>query len=166
MQPLKSVYWKMDDSLVIQINGLPDGITRFHWDLGKEFFASFGNSDILDAGVGVDAKLEKSGDYIGFDVELDGTLTVPCDRCLAPLEMEIRSTFNLSVGTGEIPEDAEEYDLGQDVYDYACLAIPLRRVHQDGDCDPEVAGRLGEDKAPVSGDSPFASLEALLGDMK
>ena len=156
----------MSDNLVIQLNGLPDGKQHFHWDLGKEFFASFGNSDILDARVGVDARLEKSGDCLEFDVDLDGTVTVPCDRCLAPLEVEIGDTFNVSVKLGDLPEDAEDYDLCQDVYDYTCLAIPLRRVHEEGECDPEVVKHLGGNKEPVSGDSPFASLGDLLGKLK
>ncbi len=156
----------MDEIFVIQLNGLPDGKQRFHRDLGKEFFASFGNSDILDAKVSVDVELEKSGDCIGFNVSLDGTLTVPCDRCLAPLEMEVRDTFDIELKAEDL-QDKEEYDLSQDVYDYSCLALPLRRVHADGKCDPEVIKHLGGgSKEPVSGDSPFASLGALLKDLK
>lgn len=173
----------MADNLLIQLNGLPDGNKCFHWDLGKEFFASFGNSEILDATIGVDVKLEKSGDYLGLDVDLDGTVTVPCDRCLAPLELEVRDTFYLSVkfGSGELsdgeaqpvgeggtreivwlPEDAEGIDIRQDVYDYTYLNLPCRKVHDEGYCDPEVVRYLGRDKASVSGSNPFESLKDVL----
>ena len=144
--------------MVIPINGLPDGSKRRHWDLGKEFFATFGNSEILEASVRVDVKLEKSGDCIELDVNLDGTVTVPCDRCLAPLELEIGDTFRLSVKPGDLPEDAQGYDLSQDVYDYTCLSLPLKRVHDEGCCDPDVVCHLGRDEATVTGNKPFELL--------
>ncbi|MBQ9184273.1 MAG: DUF177 domain-containing protein [Bacteroidales bacterium] len=175
----------MDDNLLIQLNGLPDGSKRYHWDLGKEFFASFGNSEILEAAVSVGVKLEKSGDYIGLDIDLDGKVTVPCDRCLAPLELEVRDTFYLSVkfGSGDfikdeeaqpagdggdfreivwLPEDAEGIDIRQDVYDYTYLNLPSRKVHDEGYCDPDVVRYLGRDKATVSGNNPFESLKDVL----
>jgi uncharacterized metal-binding protein YceD (DUF177 family) len=155
----------MNDKLVIQLNGLADGKQYFRLDLGKEFFASFGNSDILDASVAVDVHLEKSGDSIGLDVSLEGTLTVPCDRCLAPVVMEIRDEFDLDLKSGDL-EDNEEYDLSQDIYDYSCLALPLRRVHEEGGCDPELVSHIGKSNESVSGNSPFASLGNLLEDLK
>ena len=41
------------------------------------------------------------------------------------------------------PEGAE-LDLGQDVYDYVCTALPLKRVHPDGGCNQETVGYLSE----------------------
>ena len=173
----------MGDNLVIQLNGLPDGSRRYHWELGKEFFASYGNSEILDADVSVDVKLEKSGDYIGLDIDLDGTVTVPCDRCLAPLELEAGDKVRLSVKYGDgkeklaqpsadgsreiiwLPEGADGIDISQEVYDYTCLSLPSRKVHIEGGCDPQVVRYLGNEAAPVSGNTPFESLKDVFKDL-
>lgn len=158
----------MGDNLFIQLKGLPDGNSRFHWDLGKEFFASFGNSDILEASVEVDVKLEKSGESISLYVTLGGKVTVPCDRCLAPLDVEIGTGFDVDARPGSDCRNEEEngIDISQDVYDYTCLSIPMHRVHADGLCDQDVVRYIGADKATVSGASPFESLGALLGKNK
>ena len=172
----------MSELLVIEINGLPDGSRNFHWDLGKEFFALFGNPDISDAGVGADAKLVKSGDFIGVDITLTGSVTVPCDRCLAPLQIPVDETILLSVkfgaegaGAGNrdesdgerevvyLPEEEAVVDLNQIVYDYVCLAIPVKRVHPEGHCDESVAKYIGKQAVPAVGDTPFAGLKDLLG---
>lgn len=177
----------MDGELLIQLNGLPDGGRDFHWDLGIEFFAIFGNSDILDAAVGVDVRLEKSGDRIELDVDLDAKVSVPCDRCLSPLSMEVRERFGLSVRFGSmdvtkegathqsgedgrdfvyLPEAAESLDIGQDVYDYTCLSLPSRKVHPHGQCDPDVARFIGESMPAASGNNPFESLGDMLKDLR
>ena len=44
--------------MIIPLNGLPAGKTRFSWQAGKEFFAEFDNSDILDADLSVEAIVE------------------------------------------------------------------------------------------------------------
>ena len=72
----------MDEGLLIEINGLPDGSVSRHWDLGKEFFALFGNSDIRDARVSADAKMVKSGDSAVVDILLTGSVTVLCGQML------------------------------------------------------------------------------------
>lgn len=169
----------MENKFLIPLNGLAPGKTAFDWSADKEFFSSFGNEEILDADVTVKAVVEKAGAYLGIDVELDGYLVVACDRCLADLEIPISPRVALSVkfhgaenagadteGDREVicvPEGNTELDLGQIIYDYACLAMPLQRVHAEGGCDPLVAGRLGEGKEDVNTgeDSPFAALKGL-----
>lgn len=173
----------MDEGLLIEINGLPDGSVSRHWDLGKEFFALFGNSDIRDARVSADAKMVKSGDSAVVDILLTGSVTVLCDRCLAPLQIPVSEQIPLSVKFGAGATGAEDrsersgttneevflsdeeaaLDLSQIVYDYVCLAIPMKRVHPGGACDESVAKYISEEGAPApASDSPFAGLKALL----
>ncbi|MCR5243497.1 MAG: DUF177 domain-containing protein, partial [Bacteroidales bacterium] len=87
----------MDEKMIIPLNGLPAGKTRFSWQTGKEFFASFDNSDILDADLSVEAIVEKSGTYLGVDLRLGGSVTVQCDRCLEDLEIEVDELVPLTV---------------------------------------------------------------------
>lgn len=168
--------------MLLEINGLPDESMDFHWDLGKEFFESFGNADIMEAKVGVDVRLVKSGDFVGVDVSAGGSVTVPCDRCLAPLEIPVDEAVALSVkfGPGEPGDTAEAkeggreivyladretaLDLDQTVYDYVCLAVPMKRVHPEGGCDASVTRFIGKDSGSgdASSDNPFAALKDML----
>lgn len=161
------------------------GQNEFFWRAGREFFESFGNEEILDATLELEAVVQKVGGSVEVDCEARGSVTVQCDRCLADLSLPVDLKIALSLrheGQEEVAEEREviaipaevtQYDMAQVVYDYVCLSLPLRRVHPDGECDPEVALRLGATEDDVDGgadadsatneDNPFAKLKGLIG---
>lgn len=171
----------MDDRFIIPLNGLTAGENNFFWQAGKEFFDSFENSEILDAQLDIEAQVEKSGRYIGVDCYVSGKVVVECDRCLEELVMPVDLDVKLSVKFGEaeasdesqdgerevifLPVDNTELDIMQVVYDYVCLSLPLQRVHEDGDCNPEALKYLeGPEVVEISEEAdknPFAALKGL-----
>ena len=64
-----------------------------------------------------------------------------------------------------IPETDAEMDMSQIIYDYVCLSLPMQRIHDEGECDPEVMKRYGApEEAEVheeEGESPFSALKDL-----
>lgn len=179
----------MKDEFIIPLNGLKPGRTSFSWHVGKEFFRRFENTEIIDADIVADVVAEKSGSYLGVDCSLSGTLTVPCDRCMEDVVLPVDAQALLSVKFGAepvseeeitvsdereivyLPEEGADMDLSQTVYDYACLSLPMQRVHEEGKCNPEALKYLsgeGEDreedrKTEVNNDTynPFAVLKGL-----
>ena len=109
------------------------------WKAGREFFEGFGNSDILDAGVDVQAVLHNHGVTVDVECSIEGFVTVPCDRCLDDLRLSVQTSFE-DVYT----PDSDELDLSQDVYDYICTSLPLQRVHPEGGCNPETIKYLSK----------------------
>ena len=171
----------MNDKFIIPLNGLAAGITEFSWQAGKEFFDSFENSEILDAHLDTDVRVEKSGRYIGVDCDVRGEVTVECDRCLDELDMPIDVEIMLSVKYGNeesseepqqgerevifIPETDAEMDLSQIIYDYVCLSLPMQRTHDEGECNPEVMKMYcAPEESEVKeeeGENPFSALKDL-----
>ncbi len=179
----------MNEDFLIPLNGLSAGKLSFQWHVGKEFFVSFGDSDIIDAQIVANVSVEKSRNYIGVDCALDGKLVVPCDRCLEDLDIPVSEMVRLSVKFGNEPSDpsvasmtederevvylsADEasMDMAQIIYDYSVLAIPLQRVHPEGGCNPEAMKYLKSDsdiveveqtEAQNSANNPFAALKGL-----
>lgn len=170
---------------VIPLNGLTVGKTHFRWQAEGQFFSGFENSEILGADLIVEVDVEKSGRYIGVDVFIDGTVVVECDRCLGDLELPVSASPCFSVKFGEesgvdstagdgdreiifLPETDTDLDLSQIVYDYVCTSLPMSRVHEEGECDPDTVKYLSseddveveESDGPV--ESPFAALKTLL----
>jgi uncharacterized metal-binding protein YceD (DUF177 family) len=110
-------------------------------------------------------------------------VVVECDRCLEDLEIPVDLDVLLSVKFGEsesadenqdgerevifLPVDNTELDMEQIVYDYVCLSLPLQRVHEDGECNPDAMKYLeGPEVVEVSDDAdknPFAALKGLFG---
>lgn len=179
----------MKDDFIVPINGLTQGRTEFRWRVGKKFFEHFENSEILAADLFVEVFAEKSGHFIGIDCDVDGEVTVACDRCLEDLRLPVETGFSLSVKFGQepadssdaaegereivwLPESDADLDLGQIVYDYVCLSLPVQRVHPDGECNPEALRFLSSeddqrDNAPGEDSSlPFASLKDLIDKVK
>ena len=119
----------MNDKFIIPLNGLTAGENHFFWQAGKEFFDSFENSEILDAHLDTDVRVEKSGRYIGVDCDVRGEIKVECDRCLDELELPVDVEIMLSVKYGDeessdepqegerevlfVPEDSAELDMKQ-----------------------------------------------------
>lgn len=173
----------MNDSLfLIPLNGLAQGRTVRGLRVGKEFFESFDNAEILDAELDVTIETEKSGSYTGIDCRICGNVTVPCDRCLDPLVIPLDAEAKLSVkfGAGEdgkedddmqddreiiwLPEDEAELDMAQIIYDYVCLSLPAVRFHPEGGCNADVLRHLGgesADRDTDEGGSPFSVLKGL-----
>ena len=168
----------MNENFIIPLNGLTAGKNEFFLHAGKEFFDSFENEEIFDADLQMRILIEKSGRYIGVDCDIEGYVTVECDRCLGMLEMPVDVEVRLSVKFGEeevseigqeserevifVKEDEAELDMSQIIYDYVCLNLPMQRVHEDGDCNPEVLKHLsaGESaEAATDENNPFSALK-------
>ena len=168
----------MGENFIIPLNGLATGQTFFAWTVGKEFFESFENAEIIDAELDASVVTEKSGRYLGIDASVVGHVVVECDRCLEPLSMPVDVKIQLSIKYGSeesaddrqegereivfVPETDAEFDMSQIIYDYVCLALPMQRVHEDGECNPETMKYYGnEAKDAVEDDvtNPFSALK-------
>ena len=152
------------DKVIIPLNGWAAGERLFRFRAGLEFFQAFDNSEILDACVDVEVKVVKEGTRkVEADLHLSGTITVPCDRCLEPLEVPVEAHPE-EVFAPENP--ADDWDLSQAVYDYASLSLPLQRVHPEGECNQDTVRFLGheertDEEAGASANSPFSALKGL-----
>ena len=65
-----------------------------------------------------------------------------------------------------VREDDTELDMSQIIYDYACLALPKQRTHEEGGCNPETMKYYGvtESRSDVTEEevgNPFAALKGL-----
>lgn len=117
---------------VVNISSLSSGVNTFSALANREFFDGFGNSEILDATVKVDMALRNRGSSIEASCTIEGSVVVSCDLCLEPLSIDVQTSFEETY----YPE-GNELDLSQDVYDYIITALPLRRVHPEGECNEE-----------------------------
>ena len=149
---------------IIPLNDWAAGERNFLSHAGLEFFQKFGNTEILDADVNVEIRVVKDGrNKVEADLHLEGTVTVPCDRCLDPVAIPVVAdpSETLTPGAGEV-----EWDLSQAVYDFVCLSLPLQRLHPEGECDPDTVRFLshkehGNEEAEAQANSPFAALKGL-----
>jgi len=113
---------------VIPIKGLKAGRSHYDWHADGEFFGKFENSEILAADLAISVDVDNEDFEISVKCSIEGTVTVACDRCLEDLVIPVSTSFEQSGGE----------DLSQDIYDYVCIALPIQRVHPEGECNEEV----------------------------
>ena len=144
----------------IQFHSFQNGSHELVFDVDDAFFTYFTESEIARGQVAVRVLMIKSERQLRFDFHLEGSVMVPCDRCLDLYEQDLDSFYTLygKFGSGNsddeldvvwIPESAGEVDLAGYVYEYIMLSLPLKRMHPDNEegesgCDPEMLDRLSE----------------------
>ena len=119
---------------VISVKGLKPGRSHLDWHADGQFFASFENSEIKDADLDIAVDIDNDEFEIAVECRIHGTVTVICDRCLEDLVLPVSTSF----------EEDETLDLNQDIYDFVCLSLPMRRVHPDGECNEETLRYLSK----------------------
>jgi uncharacterized metal-binding protein YceD (DUF177 family) len=147
----------------IPFTGLKDGEHDFQFELGDKFIANTGDEDMEGGSVTANVKLVKSPTLLVTTMVLKGVLRVTCDRCGGLMDQAIegqqRQIFQLDseedIDDDELvglPPGAHSINLTHYFYECMRLALPARRVHAPGHCDPaveELLGQLSVEHEPV-----------------
>lgn len=139
---------------VVPVKGLSAGKHEYDFTVDGKFFEAFENPEISGASVKIHLMMDKKPGLIAIEGRMKGFVVTTCDRCLADMEVVLDAPLSLLVKytrVKEEPEDEEvvildpadpDLDLRQFFYDYICLAIPVKRVHDEGGCDPDMLEKL------------------------
>lgn len=83
-------------------------------------------------------------------IQCTGEVEVLCDYCTQPFMIPIsgEQTFVVKLGNEEgdavdediiyLPVQEHEIDIASYIYEVIILSLPLKRVHPEGECDPEM----------------------------
>ncbi|MGA1976946.1 MAG: DUF177 domain-containing protein [Bacteroidales bacterium] len=150
----------MAGSYVIPISGLKEGRRQFDFEINREFFEEFEESEIMNGALTAFVEADKVPTHIDLTIKIAGTVIIPCDRCLGEFAHNVSCENRLLVKFGKaidesdpdivtIPADENELDLRQYFYEYILLALPIQKVHPDNavgnsTCDPEMLKKLEE----------------------
>ncbi|MBQ0077244.1 MAG: hypothetical protein KBS55_01235 [Bacteroidales bacterium] len=103
------------------------GRSVINWHADTEFFKDFENQEILSADLAIVCEVDYLERSLDVKCSIDGTVTVICDRCLEPLDIDVHTGFDAH----------DQTEFSQDIYDYVCASLPMIRVHADGGCNEE-----------------------------
>ena len=120
--------------------------------------------------VRVHLDLEKRHDAYDCTFTCRGTVTVPCDRCLDPMDLDVDTQYHIIVKYGEdyndesdellvIPEGSPNLNVAYMLYDTILLTIPLRHVHPLGKCNRAMAAALSKHRASSDDDEEEGEYE-------
>jgi uncharacterized protein len=145
-------------SYAVRISGLADGNHDFLFELDKQFFASLEKPEIENGNVRANLLLEKEPGVLSLHFTIAGEVEVTCDRCLEPFMAKIEASHTIFVKMGDTPgeiednvvmihKDDHEIEVGQLLYEFIVLALPIKRIHPSrgngaSACNPDMIRTL------------------------
>ncbi len=151
---------KLSNPYLIPFAGLKSGEHTFEYVIDDGFFKDRDYSEVQHARINTRVKLSKETNLLVFDVKMEGTINVMCDRCGDPFDLPVWGENKLIVSltndrfeNGDdivsIPLDSSEIDISQFLYEYVSMLLPQRRVHPDSPgsnntCNPETLKMLNK----------------------
>ncbi|GAA4463580.1 hypothetical protein GCM10023093_12380 [Nemorincola caseinilytica] len=166
--------------------GLKPGPHTYIYDIDDRFMQEReAGTEFRNWNARITLGFDKHENFFMLNFDIDGKVTVACDRCGDDLELRLWDEFDLLIkltgGDDEhMPDDEDDVvfiprsetviDISAWLYEFMMLSVPLQRIHPDrpdGDagCNPEalrLLDRLSEGEAKA--DNPlWKGLEALKG---
>jgi uncharacterized metal-binding protein YceD (DUF177 family) len=165
----------------IPFKGLKEGKHDFNFVVDNSFFEQFESSEVKRGVVNVQVELIKHSQFLELQFDINGKITVNCDRCLEPFVTRITHQAMLYIRFGDktleqsddlliLADSENEVHLDQLLYEYIHLALPIQRIHPEIDgisgCNPEMMEKLNShhanDPENASEDPRWEKLKGLI----
>ncbi len=139
----------------IQFVSLKQGTHFFEFDVDNKFFEEFDDCEFIDSTFKVELEFIKQSTMMLLNFSFNGTITVPCDRCLDDVIIPVEGEEKLIVKFGKeeysdtddivvLPENEYEINVAQYIYEFIEINIPQRKIHEEGECNEEAIKKLNE----------------------
>jgi uncharacterized metal-binding protein YceD (DUF177 family) len=152
--------------------GLKPGVHAFQYQITDSFFENYGPQDFSNCNATVKLQFDKKSSFFMLKFEIGGTVTVVCDRCGVPFELQLWDDFDQVVKLVENPDELEtdedpdvtyisktesHFSVADLIYEFINLSIPMQRIHPDdasgkSGCDPKVLDMLDKMNQPGEDD--------------
>lgn len=128
--------------------------------LDDAFFASLDGSEILGGELKTNIRIREIAGVYELWFSIVGIVKVACDRCLDEMVLPIDTKNELKVKLGDsfedtgefvvLPEDDGTLDLSWYIYEFVALNIPIKHVHEEGQCNKDMVACLNEHLATLT----------------
>lgn len=155
---------KVQREYIIPFIGLKEGLHHYNYEIKKEFFSHFEDSQVQECSLFADVAFDKKERLFILNFDISGTIESECDRCGQIFQLPVHGNHTLYVKIGDLREEDENnedviwlnesesnLDVSEMLYEFIHLSIPIRKIHPDRadgteGCDPEILKRLTENK--------------------
>ncbi len=147
----------------VNIVGLSFAKHEFDFDLGASFFKQYGTDVVSEGSLKAQVELDKHETFVEATFKIKGALRLTCDRSLEDFDFPLNINKKLMYKYGEedreisedvmmIHRDTATLDLGQPMYEFIALAVPMKKLHPRFQ-DEEESGDDAEGKLVYSSSS-------------
>ncbi|TAE75856.1 MAG: DUF177 domain-containing protein [Bacteroidetes bacterium] len=128
------------NSLRIPIAGLKNQSYQYGYQISDNFFKKYFEDTISNGNIEVILTLQKSETMIQSIIELNGNITLICDRSLDEFDEDLNIKEKMIYKFGEkaeiqdigleiIPREAHEINFEETIYELIGLALPIKKLH-------------------------------------
>ena len=124
----------------VNIIGLSYKAHQFDYEFGSAFFEKYGKDLVSDGHFSANVVLDKHETFIEAEFKIKGEAKLICDRSLEPFDFPINIDSRIMFKYGEeeaelsdeiiiISRDRVSLEVGQYMYEFISLAIPIKKLH-------------------------------------
>jgi len=124
----------------VNILGLTKEVHPFEFQLGEDFFKKYGQEVVANGKLSTVVVLDKKETFIEADFKIEGNAFLICDRSLDEFDYPVSISRKIVFKYGEEPkevsdeiiiitQDQVQLDLGQLMYEFIALHIPMKKLH-------------------------------------
>jgi uncharacterized protein len=139
------------------IVGLTNTVHHFEFEVGSDFFSRYGTELLSEGALTAEVTLDKRETFIDATFAIKGSIKLICDRSLDPFDFPIKTKKKLVFKYGDADEeisdeivminrDSESLELGQYIFEFIVLEIPMKKLHpryqDEEDDDDESGGKI------------------------
>ena len=121
------------------------------------FFADSEQSEVLGGHLCVQVHVHRNaGDTYSIRFRGEGQVSVPCDRCLRPVQLPVAFDETVQVGYDDndsadadlivIPFSQVNFDVSWELMESLLLNLPTQRLHRRSECDADMLDRFSTEE--------------------
>ena len=124
----------------------------FEFDLDEAFFKKIDSPEVQKGLVKAKVIVQKKLTCYELQFFVDGTIYIPCNRCLDDMAQAIHHKENLQVKFGDtfseedevviVPESDGGINIAWFLYEFIALNIPIKHIHPTGECNVNMVSKL------------------------
>jgi uncharacterized protein len=124
----------------VNIIGLSNKVHHFHYEFSDEFFKAYGAGLVSEGKFTADVAIDKRETFIEANFKVEGIAKLVCDRSLDPFDHPVKFQKKIVFKFGDADEelsdeivmihrDTDTLELGQYLYEFIGLEIPMKKLH-------------------------------------
>lgn len=138
----------------IELKNMTENSADYEFSLTNQFFADIDAPEIQKGKLQVQLNVRKTMGVYVLTFHIEGSVIVPCDRCLDDMELAVATDDTLKVKLGEtfsdeddmviVPEEDGYINVAWFMYEFIALSLPMKHVHAPGKCNKSMMGALNK----------------------
>ena len=136
----------------VVLKDLSNEMRMFEYDLDDAYFKKIDSPEVQKGNVKAKVSVLKKLTTYELQFNLEGTVIIPCDRCLDDMVQPIHYKEKLLVKFGNtfseedeiviVPEAEGAINIAWFLYEFIVLNIPMKHVHATGECNKTMVTKL------------------------